>query len=46
LDKLIDIKYAKANKHYRKFFEDELENDESIFDKKKPIFFNYDIQRG
>jgi len=36
--------YAKTNKHYRRFFEDELENDKVIFP--KPIFHNFDIKRG
>lgn len=38
--------YDKSNKHYRVFFEDELEHDESIFDPKKPIFYNAEIMRG
>ena len=36
--------YEKTNKHYRRFFEDELENDKDIFP--KPIFYNIDIKRG
>mmetsp|Transcript_3806 Transcript_3806/g.5094 ORF Transcript_3806/g.5094 Transcript_3806/m.5094 type:complete len:118 (+) Transcript_3806:94-447(+) len=36
--------YNKTNKHYRVFFEDELENDKEIFP--KGIFYNAPIQRG
>ena len=36
--------YDKTNKHYRRFYEDELENDTSIFP--KPVFYNIDIHRG
>lgn len=36
--------YDKTNKHYRRFFEDELENDTVIFP--KPVFYNIDIHRG
>lgn len=36
--------YDKTNKHYRRFFEDELENDKEIFP--KPIFTNIEIKRG
>ena len=36
--------YNKTNKHYRVFFEDELENDKEIFP--KPIFYNAKIMRG
>ena len=36
--------YEKTNKHYRRFFEDELENDKELFP--KPIFYNMDIMRG
>lgn len=36
---------ALTNRHYRKYYEDELENDESLFPPGKP-FFNYDIMRG
>ena len=36
--------YDKTNKHYRRFFEDELEHDKEIFP--KPIFYNMDIMRG
>ena len=36
--------YAKTNKHYRKFFEDELENDTEIFP--KSIFHTENITRG
>jgi len=38
--------YDKSNKHYRVYFEDELEHDETIFDPKRPIFYNADIKRG
>ena len=36
--------YSKTNKHYRVFFEDELEHDSDIFP--KPIFYNAPIMRG
>jgi len=36
--------YAKTNKHYRRYFEDELENDESLF--AKQAFYNFDVMRG
>lgn len=36
--------YDKTNKHYRVFFEDELENDKEIFP--KGIFYNAPIMRG
>ena len=36
--------YAKTNKHYRRFYEDELEHDKTIFP--KPIFHTFDIMRG
>lgn len=36
--------YDKTNKHYRRFYEDELENDPEIFS--KPVFLNVDIKRG
>ena len=47
IDKAVQIMqdvYDKTNKHYRRFFEDELENDPEIFP--KPIFYTADIQRG
>lgn len=36
--------YDRTNKHYRRYFEDELENDTEIFP--KPIFTNIEIKRG
>ncbi len=36
--------YAKTNKHYRVYFEDELEHNKEIFD--KPIFYTAEIMRG
>lgn len=36
--------YNKTNKHYRVFFEDELEHDKEIFP--RDIFYNADIMRG
>lgn len=41
---LMDKIYNATNKHYRTFFEDELENDKTIFP--KPIFYNAEIKRG
>lgn len=34
-----------TNLHYRKFYEDELENDESLFEKDEP-FVKIPIRRG
>ena len=36
--------YTDGRKHYRRFYDDELENDKDIF--KKPTFHTFDIQRG
>ena len=36
--------YEKTNKHYRRYFEDELEHNEEIFSKN--VFTNIDIKRG
>ena len=36
--------YDKTNKHYRVYFEDELEHNKEIFDKE--IFYTANIQRG
>ena len=37
---------AKTNLHYRKFYEDELENDTSLFPDPNEPFRNIDIKRG
>ena len=47
IDKAVEIMqqiYDKTNKHYRRFFEDELEHDLEIFP--KPVFYTAEIQRG
>lgn len=36
--------YDATNKHYRRYFEDELENDPTIFP--KPVFYSNGITRG
>ena len=36
--------YTDGRKHYRRFYDDELENDPEIFD--KPTFHTFDIMRG
>ena len=38
---LMQTVYDKTNKHYRRFIEDELEKDPTIFP--KPVFYNMDI---
>jgi hypothetical protein len=37
---------SKTNLHYRKFYEDELENDTSIFADPNEPFRNIDVKRG
>ena len=37
---------AKTNFHYRKFYEDELENDKNLFPDENEPFRNIDIKRG
>lgn len=35
-----------TNRHYRKFYEDELENDETLFSEANKPFINVDVKRG